>query len=335
MTGQLYIDGKDAYTVYGIYILEGGYNELIAMPPLKSVETNDWQEEDGIEADLSAPVLNTKDVQLKLASDNANNRYFSLIERLSDGAYHTFDCRKIWRVYRLRLVSVAPSSYLGDLTILTMKFADDFPLNGYKYSSPVSSLSSDGGYAIDGRPITDYGVRVLQGTLSEITKQPDVKTNMLRNIKTATGAIYDPRNVTYKSKEVKLYCLMTADTIDRLWHNWDALLYDLTRPEERMLWVDGIEQEFPCYYKSCSVSEFYVEGKIWLKFTLTLVFTHDFRISDDDVVLSSENGIVVFTQNNLYAVEMLEERLRYKTFRFVNSEQSLRLSSDGNIRFNN
>jgi len=42
----------------------------------------------------------------------------------------------------------------------------------------------------------------------------------------------------------------------------------------------------------------------------------------------------VFTQNNLYAIEMLEERSSQKTFRFVNSEQSLRLSSDGNFRFN-
>ena len=65
----------------------------------------------------------------------------------------------------MRLVSVVLSSYIGDLTILTMKFGDDFPLNGYKYSSPVSNLSSDGGYAIDSRPISDYGVRVLQGKI--------------------------------------------------------------------------------------------------------------------------------------------------------------------------
>ena len=82
------------------------------------------------------------------------------------------------------------------------------------------------------------------------------------------------------------------------------------------------------------MTEFYCEGKIWLKFTLTLTLTHDFRISDDDVVLASEDDIAVFTQNNMYAIEMLEDWYTQKTFRFVNSEQSLRLSSDGNFRFN-
>lgn len=334
MKGDLYIDGHDAYTVYGVYIIEGGYSELVAMPPLKSIESNDWQEEDGVEADLSAPVLNTRDIQLKIASDNSNNRYFSLIERLSDGSYHTFDVRNIGREYKLRLVSITVSSNANDLALLTLKLADDFPLDGYKYAEPVSTLSEDDSYAIDDRPTTDYNVRILQGSLSEITKTPDVKTNMLRNIKTAQGAIYDPLTVTYKSKDVKLYCLMTAKDTAVLWRNWDALLYDLVRPEERLLYVNSLEQEFPCYYKSCSVTEFYCEGKIWLKFTLTLTFTRDFRISDDDVVLATEDSIVVFTQNNLYAIELMQDRFADNTFRFVNSTQSLRLSADGTFRFN-
>lgn len=334
MKGDLYIDGHDAYTVYGVYIIEGGYSELVAMPPLKSIESNDWQEEDGVEADLSAPVLNTRDIQLKIASDNSNNRYFSLIERLSDGSYHTFDVRNIGREYKLRLVSITVSSNANDLALLTLKLADDFPLDGYKYAEPVSTLSEDDSYAIDDRPTTDYNVRILQGSLSEITKTPDVKTNMLRNIKTAQGAIYDPLTVTYKSKDVKLYCLMTAKDTAVLWRNWDALLYDLVRPEERLLYVNSLEQEFPCYYKSCSVTEFYCEGKIWLKFTLTLTFTRDFRISDDDIVLATEDSIVVFTQNNLYAIELMQDRFADNTFRFVNSTQSLRLSADGTFRFN-
>ena len=35
MSGRFYIDGKDAFTEYGIYVQEGGYNELVAFPPLK------------------------------------------------------------------------------------------------------------------------------------------------------------------------------------------------------------------------------------------------------------------------------------------------------------
>ena len=48
MTDRFYIDGKDAFTEYGVFVQEDGYNELVAFPSLKSVKSNDWQEEDGI-----------------------------------------------------------------------------------------------------------------------------------------------------------------------------------------------------------------------------------------------------------------------------------------------
>ena len=60
MQGQLYIDGHDAFAEYGVYIVDEGLNDLIAMPPLKTVVTNDWQEEDGVEADLLSPQLKPK-----------------------------------------------------------------------------------------------------------------------------------------------------------------------------------------------------------------------------------------------------------------------------------
>ena len=54
------MDGNDLYLTYGIFVTEGGWNELIAFPPLKTVDKNEWYEEDGEEADLSNPVLNRK-----------------------------------------------------------------------------------------------------------------------------------------------------------------------------------------------------------------------------------------------------------------------------------
>ena len=48
MTGKLYVDGKDAFATWGVFVVSGGWNELLAYPKLKEVESNDWQEEDGI-----------------------------------------------------------------------------------------------------------------------------------------------------------------------------------------------------------------------------------------------------------------------------------------------
>ena len=277
MSGRLYIDGNDAYLKYGAYVTDGGWNELIAYPPLKSVDSNDWQEVDGIEADLSAPVLNTREVQLKMAVTGFSGHFSELLELLSDGAYHTFGGTHIGRTYRLRLVSQPDLSVVSTLGTVTLKFADDFPLSDYTYQAPESAVESCDDYSFDGVKFTDYGVRILKGSLGEVMKAPDVKKNLLRNIGTQPGAIYDGDNVTYADKDVNLYCLMRASTLTELWRNYDALLYDLIRPGERSLNVKALSRDFPFCYKSGKVTAFYPDGKIWLEFTLTLTFTQGVR----------------------------------------------------------
>lgn len=304
MAGRLYIDGNDAYASYGVYVVHGGWNELIAYPPLKNVNSNDWQEEDGIEADLSAPVLNTREVQLKIAISGLFSRFFALIEHLSDGAYHTFESPFIQRTYRLRLTQQPNMSAAKVLGMATLKFADDFPLRGYTYIAPASGVIACDDYALDGVNFTDYGVRILKGTLDEVMKIPNVKANLIRNIGTQSGALYDGKCVTYKSKDVKIQCLMRAETLTELWRNYDALLYDLIRPDERSLWVNDLEQEFPFHYKSCQVTEFYPEDKIWLQFVLTVTFTSGLRISGNDMVLATEDNVVIFTEDGQFAIEL-------------------------------
>lgn len=48
MRGELYIDGKDAYTDFGVWITEGGYDGLLPFPELVEPDRNDWPDEDGI-----------------------------------------------------------------------------------------------------------------------------------------------------------------------------------------------------------------------------------------------------------------------------------------------
>ena len=56
MRGELYIDGKDAYTDFGVWITEGGYDGLLPFPELVEPDRNDWPDEDGIEPDLEKPI---------------------------------------------------------------------------------------------------------------------------------------------------------------------------------------------------------------------------------------------------------------------------------------
>ena len=308
MIGRLFIDGNDAYLKYGVYVVSGGWNELVAFPPLKSVDSNDWQEEDGIEADLSSPVLNTREVSITFAYGGLFSRYVSFIQLLSDGAYHEFDCAYIKRKYRLRMTQHPSLDIVELLGTATIKFSDDYPLDGYSYKEPKSTVMPNDDYTIDDVPFTKYGCRVLQGSLAEVMRTAAVKQNLLLNIQTKSGAIYDGLNVRYKSKDVKLSCLMRAETLDELWRNYDALLFDLIRPNERTLFVNELEQDFPCFYKSCDVSDFFPDGKIWLEFTLTLTFTHSFRLDDNYFVLATEDGVIVFTEDGERAIDMSQSR---------------------------
>lgn len=175
MKNNLYIDGTDAFTRFGVFIAEGGHNEVVAFPALKAPEvSNDWAEYDGIEVDLSDPKLDLKEFEIKFAAIG-DYRTGDLFVLLSDGAYHTFEFREIQFTCRLRLVSeVSNLLYVGAKTF-TLKFADDFPMNGYIYQAPSSNTVPIQGYEINGVDFSVYGIRVLEGSEAQVLKAPVVK----------------------------------------------------------------------------------------------------------------------------------------------------------------
>jgi hypothetical protein len=303
MENKLYIDGKDAYSLYGVFITDGGYNELVAYPSLKKVESNDWAEDDGIEPDLSSLVLDTRELSIKFACHGTNARFGAFIELLSDMAYHTFDFRETGKTYRLRMVTQPNLDIVKSLGVFSLRFADDFPLYGYTYQEPSGGISSPVGYELDGRSLADYGICVLQGSETEVLKSPAVKKNLLQNIASRSGAIYDGEFVVFQTKEVKLNCLIRAKTLQEFWLNYHAFLYDLIRPDERMLYVDATGYEYPCHYKSCTVENFSPTGKIWFQFSIVLVFT-SFRVESDEFLLASEDGALIITEQDDYAINL-------------------------------
>lgn len=284
MTGRFHIDGRDAYEEYRVFLSEGSAASLLQYPPLKKVDGTDWSEEDGEEVDLTAPRLDTREVSLNFVSHDAGGRFGlfgDFMEGLSDRGYHDFSFPFMERTFRLRLTSHPSMDHLRRADIFTLRFADDFPPccgEGYERPEPASGVMPYDDYELDGRKLTDYGVRVLEGSLAEVLKAPSVRQNLLVNGDTTHGAWYDGDRVKFKTKEVKLNCLMRAGSYTEFWKSYEAFLYDLTRQDERLLYVDWTGLEYPCYYKGCSSEEFCtMPGVIWWQFTLTLVFTF-FRV---------------------------------------------------------
>lgn len=312
MSGRLYIDGVDVYREYGVYVVEGGWNELLSFPPLKPVKSNDWQEEDGIEADLSAPVLNTRELTIKFAVGGVNANYGDFIELLNDNAYHTFNCVTIGAQYTLRLVSHGSVDLAQQLGFLSIRFANDFPPVFDEGNVPVPTgggVTPSSDFTLDEKPLSDYGVRVLDGSLNEIKKGGTVKQGLLRNIGSQGGAVYDEDiEVHYKSKDVKLRCLLRADNLSEMWQNYYALLHDLIQPEERSLFVEELDTAFACFYKSSSVTDFSPNGRVWLEFTLTLTFCRDFRFNED-IVLATEDDYVINTEDSDDAIDLRPDKI--------------------------
>lgn len=276
MQNTTLLDGVDIYTAYGVVITEDGYGPIVGYPPLKEPEKNNWPEQDGAEVDLTDPQLDSRQVSIRFATIGTGDTGLrQFVAALSDGAYHTFTFNQLGgKTCSLRLTAAGEIKLTDTLHIFKLDFADDFPLPGYTYQAPTGGLVSQVGYAIDWINLSDYGVIVLAGNDAEIMKPPKVKKNNTIEGRTLPGLIYDGENVQYESKEVTLRLVLVADSMAQFWRNYNALIFDLTRPGIRTFQFGRTAQEFECYYKRSEPGKFYTEGKIWLEFRVVLEFTN-------------------------------------------------------------
>lgn len=288
--GTLTMDGEDIFEKYGVVVSDGGLASLVQWPQLKAVDSNDWFEEDGLEADLSAPRLASRDVEIPLSLVRGND-ILGLLAMLGSKTFHEVYSPDLGITYRLRYVSCGSVSTVGgEVGTASVTMADDFPLWGFTRNGLAPTSAPTCGITVDGRDLSAYGVRVLQGTVDSFRQAAESKTPMTRDIATRDGLItdgvtgggltvekgpsYDNPAMRKKSRDVTVKCLMSRMTAAAFARNWMALLYDLTRPEGRTVTVAALERSFRCYYSSCSVERFYsATGGLWCEFSVNLVIT--------------------------------------------------------------
>lgn len=318
MKGKFYIDGEDAFEKYGVFVAENGYTSLIAYPAFKDLDKNDWPEENGIEVDLTDTVFDYREFQMSFFSTDYW-KTIDFIALISDKAYHEYDFREISRALKLRLVS-SPKKLIGKaIDSFNLTFADDFPMQGYEYADPVHvDMPKQLSYEIDGIPLANYGVFLLEGSDAEILKTPFVKKNLIVNLSNSNGAVYDGENVVFQKKSVALKCWMRCDNVSTMWRNLDALVHDLTKATEKededgfkyndsgkTFYSEILEEEFPCYYDGLKATKFQLlpGNRIWLEFTLTLSFT-SFVVGEVEYLLASEAEELIITEDGEYCIDM-------------------------------
>ncbi len=295
LTRKIFIDGEDA-EAYGLYIQKKGLIGLIAYPPMKNIYTQEWAEESGLDCDLTAPMLDSHEFDLKIGiqDTNAPSAFRDLANVALDGNYHEWDFREIGRKYRLRFVSQGSVTFLKDLPIphqsterpvnyvgmlTTVRMADDFPLRDYSYLAPNITQGEynrfknlDDKSGIDSMFFYEYGAIVLNGSLSDLFKQSEMKTALVRDISIVPGRQMLAQFGTSKGRTVKVNLLMQTTTLEKLWRSYDALLYNVSRPGEHRIKLKrgNTVESANVYYKSSQVTEFDHKGnKMWLQFSLT------------------------------------------------------------------
>ena len=298
MTSIFYIDGDNARTKYSISIAENGYLGLVNYPSLKKFEINDWADENGLDPDLSNPLLKSREISINfLSTDIAKTEEF--FYKLTDKAYHTFRFEDLDLTLRMRLENQSSLNGLRELQVFTLKFkADDSPLLNYKHEQPTNTKES--GCSLDDLDFSAYELQILYGTEKEIRKLPAVKKNCTIESENISGVFYDDSLVLFSAKDVRMSLLMRVATIAEFWKNWKAFLHNLTQPEGRIIGYNG--EEYPAYYKSCLTKEFYINraGNVWWKFDLVMCF-YDFRLSTvNESLLATEMGILLTTEDDYF-----------------------------------
>lgn len=298
MKGRLFIDGKDVFTEYGVFVEQYGYKALIQAPPFKSIDSTEWDEFDGAEYDLSEPVLDSKTFSVAFCITDITSAS-DLFELLSDKAYHTFDFRELGKTYRLRLTSNGSLSSKVRLGKLSLGFADDFPTPDKIAPYPTGAVDvKQSGYELDDIDFSRFGIYILNGTDDNILKAPDVRPNLTINTKGEAGVSYDGEIVMYKPKDVVVKMLIRAANVTVFWERWNALFTALIKPDTRRFYIDKTVEEFDCFYRKCSVSKFDIlrNGRVWCEFSVTLTFTNS-RPTGNYALLVTENDELVLTED--------------------------------------
>lgn len=121
----------------------------------------------------------------------------------------------------------------------------------------------------------EFGV-VIQTGKQELLKFPARKTTFSQSWRESNGKEYDLSTPVLEDKEVTLQCAFMADTLANFWTKYDTLLFELTLPGERQLYVDDHGKTYNFFYKDSSnwvISTKKLSGvsKIFVKFNLQIV----------------------------------------------------------------
>lgn len=109
MTGLYSINGNDIYTAYGL-VITSGVGSLLDMPDRKSPYSHDWQDENGVEVDLSRPLFQARQVTFNVVLEGNGYadfwaKYKALFELLSSPGLLELYCADLGSTFHIYYTS--------------------------------------------------------------------------------------------------------------------------------------------------------------------------------------------------------------------------------------
>jgi hypothetical protein len=134
MTGEVFIDNNDIWTAYGMILLAGSYNDLLKPSKRKASLSNNWQDENGLEIDLTDPKYEAKTVGLSfiLSADseaewwNRYNVFFALIKGSGEHSLYIKELSQIYQVYYIEVTSFEQITRIKTVNKVVAKFTISF-----------------------------------------------------------------------------------------------------------------------------------------------------------------------------------------------------------------
>lgn len=257
----------------GVVLGKDSFKSLLQWSALKSVKTNDWAEYDGIEADLSNPTLDKRNVTLNFHAQGIDGyeRFLQYLTRHSESYWTFYD---LGVALALRVDANSLQHVSKKWQSFSVTFVDDLPYHPVRAVTDSTALGG-GGFIIDDYPFDFFGVHILDGTLEKLRQVGKVKERLTVAENSRDGAVYDTGGaVMTASNEISIKCLIRAVNMETCVNNYYALLNYIKRPNLRRIVVKSTLEILDCYYKSATCENVHLKlasGAAGIAFTI--VFT--------------------------------------------------------------
>ncbi|PID89876.1 MAG: hypothetical protein CSA97_05785 [Bacteroidetes bacterium] len=296
MAARVYLDGWDIAEAYGATLLEGSLESLLSPPPIKDPPGVDWGEEDGLDVDLGQPAFATRTVELHFLVRGGIHGAGYFLESLAMAKPHRLRIEGIEEEFTLRLTGQR-CEYVQGVAFVRTTLTEDDTAGWHRELSPGGGMGDfDQPYYIDGKPLSEHGVQILEGTRDGLLGVPAPKPPMAVESQFIDGRMPGGVHDTHQSREATVHGLMRGEDFNALWGRFRQLIGELMRPDERVVFITELFDTVGAHYKSCRVVVAEQEGG-WLQFELTLrVLAFNIAmLSGAEPALCTEDGRIILT----------------------------------------